>query len=126
MNEKITTIINNNDISNLVDENEKTSLITQATTYNQQQTFACISRPIYTQRKFQNDFSTVDIKHSHDSNDERKEKSRYAQTCNKLISCIHPRNLIEIFTIVNFIIEYDFKKNFFADLFSGLTGKYHK
>lgn len=127
MKEKITTIINNN----LVDENEKASLITQATnsstTYNQQQqlTFASISRPIYNERKFQNDFSsTIDTEHSHDNNDERKENSRYAQTCHKLISCIHPRNLLEIFTIINFVVEYDFKKNFFADLFSGLTGKY--
>ena len=130
MKEKPTTIINSNDSSNL-DENEKASLITQATnstTYHQQQqqTFASISRPIYNQRKFQNDFSTTDTKHSHDSKDESKEKSRYAQTCHKLISLIHPRNLLEIFTIINFVVEYDFKKNFFADLFSGLTGKYDK
>ena len=122
MTEKTMTIItSNNNNNNNVDENERASLITQATnstTHHQQQTFvASISRPIYNQGKFQNEFAT-DLKDvSHDN------KSRSRQVCHKLISFIHPRNLLEIFTIINLIVEYDFKKNLFADLFSGLTGK---
>jgi hypothetical protein len=70
-------------------------------------------RPVYNQKKYQQEFA-------------RPSEDKYNKKSNRIksfLSLLHPRHLLNIFTIVNFIVDYDFKKNFLADVFSGITGK---
>ena len=118
-----------NDKTMAVSTDESASLLTYSTISSPHLNLN-ISRPIYNQRKFQHDFSrkqtTNDSDNDNESQDEEKQTKprQIKRTFQKVLAYLHPRNLLEIFTIVNFIVEYDFKKNLFPDLFSGLTGKY--
>jgi hypothetical protein len=71
-------------------------------------------RPVYNQKRYQNEFART-------SDDESTKQSNRIKS---FLSLLHPRQLLSVFTIVNFIVDYDFKKNFFADVFSGITGNF--
>jgi len=72
-------------------------------------------RPVYNQKKYQQEFART-------SDD--KENTGISKRIKSFLSLLHPRHLLSVFTIVNFIVDYDFKKNFFADVFSGITGNF--
>jgi hypothetical protein len=73
-------------------------------------------RPVYNQKKYQQEFART-------SEDKYNKKDHISNRIKSFLSLLHPRHLLNIFTIVNFIVDYDFKKNFLADVFSGITGK---
>ena len=73
-------------------------------------------RTIFNQKQFQSEFALDCNTEKNAQNHENKKNKK------KLISCLHPRNLLNIFTIVDVLLKYEFKKNFIADMFSGLTG----
>lgn len=66
-----------------------------------------INRPVYTQKQFENEFS---IKAPLQTNQTKS-----------IFQSIDPRRLINIFTIINLITEYDYKNDFIPDLMSGFT-----
>lgn len=68
-----------------------------------------ISRPIYTQKQFDEKF---EIK-----NPTKTKKS----TAKALLRALDPRRILNLFTILRLITEYNFKNDLIADLFSGLT-----
>ena len=72
-------------------------------------------RPVYNQRKFQNEFAIEQMSHQNSNSNSNNRKQFQI-----LIEL--KRRLLGLFTVVNFILEYDCKKNLFADIFSGLTG----
>jgi hypothetical protein len=73
-----------------------------------------INRPVYTHKQFETEFGLK----------EKKPRSLVRQECKKFLRCIDPRNLIGIFTVLNWVSEYNFKKNLIPDILSGLTGLY--
>ena len=70
-------------------------------------------RPVYSMKNFQNEFAHII---------DQTKRECFRKNEKRLLAYIHPRNFLNLFTIVNVVVEYDFRKNFFADLFSGLTG----
>lgn len=68
-----------------------------------------ISRPIYTQKQFDEKF---EIK-----NPNNTKKS----TVKALLKALDPRRILNLFTILRLITEYNFKNDLIVDLFSGLT-----
>jgi hypothetical protein len=69
-------------------------------------------RPVYNQKRYQNEFARKsDV-----------EPTKQSNRIKSFLSLLHPRHLLDVFTIVNFIVDYDFRKYFFADVFSGITG----
>lgn len=71
------------------------------------------NRPVYTQKNFENEFQSIQF---------NKKKSSVTKGLKNFAHSYHPANLLNIFTILNLITEYDFKKYFISDLISGLTG----
>ena len=63
-----------------------------------------INRPVYTQKQFENEFSI-----------------KAPNQTKSIFQSIDPRRLINIFTIINLITEYDYKNDFIPDLMSGFT-----
>ena len=88
-----------------------------------------IKRPAYNQKRYRQEFAfaeldaTTDDTYSKDLFATSHKQRRCSSSLFKTIfnDYIHPRNLLHIFTIIKFAIEYDFKKCFLADLFSGVT-----
>ena len=101
-----------------------------------------ISRPVYTQKRFQSEFELGKSEKRHRSDtegtNEEEEGSTNTSALNRSIesTCgcfrrffdkhLHPKHLIGVFTILNLITEYNFKECFLADVFSGLTGEIFK
>jgi hypothetical protein len=75
-------------------------------------------RPIYNQKQFQSEFA-LEFKCEKNA---QKQQTHENNNKKQFISCLHPRYLLKLFTIVDVLLKYEFKKNFIADLFSGLTG----
>jgi hypothetical protein len=73
-----------------------------------------VNRQIYSYKKFESEFA---IEH-----DEAKD-STLRKNLSKSLRFVDPRNLLGVFTILNWISEYNFKADLIADLLSGLTGK---
>jgi hypothetical protein len=71
-----------------------------------------LNRPMYTQKEFESEFG---IK-------EKQSRASLKKKCIKCMRFIDPRNLIGIFTILNWVSEYNFKSNLIPDILSGLTG----
>jgi hypothetical protein len=75
-----------------------------------------INRPVYTQKEFQNEFG-IKSKEQH-----TPLKQRFV----KFLRYFDPRNLIGIFTILNWVSEYNIKSDLIPDILSGLTvGVFH-
>ena len=73
-------------------------------------------RPVYNQKKFQNEFAIEQMSHQNSNSNSNNSRKKFQ------ILIELKRRLLSLFTVVNFILEYDCKKNLFADIFSGLTG----
>jgi hypothetical protein len=95
----------------LTDENEPHD--PPATSLKTNSNLNTTQRPVYNQKKYQHEFART-------FNDEPTKKSKRIKS---FLFILHPRHLLNVFTIVNFIVDYDFRKYFFADVFSGITGK---
>ena len=104
-----------------------------------------ISRPVYNQKRFDAEFSLDRRKTSkiqsyqneasdNECNDDidkdtgynlaknRKNDKKSFKLRHDLVNYFHPKKLLGMFTILNLITEYNFKENFLADFFSGITG----
>jgi hypothetical protein len=66
------------------------------------------SRPVYTQNTFDNEFSL-------------KTKTKTKTKSKNKYKLFDPRKFLNLFSIINLIIEYDFKNDFISDLIAGLT-----
>lgn len=74
-----------------------------------------INRPAYSQKEFENEFAIA-------NRDKTPTNQLIKNEIKKVAFKFHPKNLIGIFTILNLITEYDFKKNLVSDILSGITG----
>ncbi|CAF0714401.1 unnamed protein product [Brachionus calyciflorus] len=68
-----------------------------------------INRPVYTLKKFDSEYQI-------DSSNASSTKNVKSKKCN-----FSPINFLSIFTILNFITEYNFKQHLVPDILSGLT-----
>ena len=82
--------------------------------------YLTLKRPVYNQKKFDSEFlDPAKVKH-----EERKSRSaRFIHRAKHLLRHYHPRKLLGVFTILNLISEYNFKKYLIGDIISGLTSK---
>jgi hypothetical protein len=71
-----------------------------------------INRPVYTHKQFETEFGVKD----------KPKRNLVRHECKKFLRFLDPRNLIGVFTILNWISEYNFKLNLISDILSGLTG----
>ena len=71
-----------------------------------------VERPVFTKKKFDVEFA---IKK------QANKKSIGKKIC-QVLSNISLVNIIGIFTIIDFVVKYDYKKNLLADILSGITG----
>ena len=93
-----------------------------------------VTRPAYSQTKFQREFARDRSNGADSDDDDADEDSRCISSKNRrntnacasaaswCLGYLHPKRWLGMFTIINFVAEYDFRKCFLADLFSGLTG----
>jgi hypothetical protein len=97
-------LTNNNNNNNNIDGFDDLNLI--------------IKRPIYNQKKFDLEFLDLGkVKH-----EERKSRpKRFLHRLKRVLHHYHPRKLLGLFTILNLISEYNFKKYLIGDIISGLT-----
>ena len=73
-----------------------------------------VRRPCFNQKKFEQEFRIIH---------EQKSTSNYCkQALRFLKTYFNILNIFSIFTIFDVIRRYDCKKNFLADILSGLTG----
>ena len=70
-----------------------------------------IQRPIYSQQTFESQFS---IK-------KKAKKKSISKSIKNRLKVFHPKNFLNVFTIINLITEYEFKNNLVSDLISGVT-----
>jgi hypothetical protein len=77
-----------------------------------------VKRPVYNQKKFDLEFlDSVKVKH-----EERKSRpERLLHHTKRILRHYHPRKLTSLFTILNLVSEYNFKKFLIGDIISGLT-----
>ncbi len=68
-------------------------------------------RKAYTQKQFDKEFAITT----------HKDTFSYKNKLKRFATDLHPRNLISVFTVINLVTEYDFKKNLIPDVLSGLT-----
>ena len=66
-----------------------------------------IQRPVYSQKNFDKEYLIKD-------SPQKENKKCSFKSCD-------PRRIINLFTILNLITEYDFKSNFISDLIAGFT-----
>jgi hypothetical protein len=71
-----------------------------------------IQRKFYSQKQFDDEFFSKDV--------ETKRLSKRSMF-RSFFSIFHPKNLLTIFTFLNWISEYDLKSNLIADILSGVT-----
>lgn len=72
-----------------------------------------INRPVYKQKEFDQEFSIT--------NKSEPENNLLKKTLKNIAIKFYPNNILGIFTILNLITEYDYKKNLISDLLSGFT-----
>ena len=107
-----------NKISKMTRTSKKTSLFDDHEDDDNNNKLAS-RRPVYNQKKFQNEFAIEQMSHQN-SNSNSNSNNNSRKKFQILIEL--KQRLLSLFTVVNFILEYDCKKNLFADIFSGLTG----
>ena len=82
-----------------------------------------VRRNVYKQRSFDDEFKLSKPKHV--PNEDEEESSKFKEACGsfglKLVSYLHPMNILNLFTIFNLVASYNFKKTLIADILSGLT-----
>jgi hypothetical protein len=75
-----------------------------------------IDRPIYTNHLLENEFSI-----NSPINSQPSSAFFSIGTIKKVISIFNPINILKLFTIINMISEYNFKKYLISDIVSGFT-----
>ena len=71
-----------------------------------------INRPTYTHKQFENEFGIKDC----------QEVNLIRNHVLKLLRPLHLKNLLGIFTILNWVSEYNITVDLIPDILSGLTG----
>jgi hypothetical protein len=80
--------------------------------------YVITTRLAYSQNQFDNEFSIINANKLKNNNDNSKKTFEFNHN---LFKYLDPRRILNLFTILNLITEYNIRKDLLADFLSGIT-----